>query len=315
MTTPRLSVLMPVYNTADFLPATFASLEAQALEDYEVIAIDNASNDGTHQLLEELARADSRIRVIGRERNVGPLQNARACLEHASGEFGMYLCGDDLLQPGAVRTLIDGLLERPFAGFAYGRFLSFQGDPPPRVTCRGSRTRHIASGEAFKLLTTTVNRVPFTGSVFRIALAREAGGFPTALRYSSDYHFWLRLAARANVVFISENVMYYRVHERSDTAAIMRTQKRVAPLEITLAKLAALDELPLVRKRMLAASCGWTIRKNALRALKHAALARRESPELAAEACRLAARSGDLCCWIAGSITSLALRVLRRANV
>ena len=70
---PDISILVPVYNTAKYLPACLDSVLSQSMPDFEIIVVNDASTDNSPEILAEYAAKDSRIRVINHECNKGLL--------------------------------------------------------------------------------------------------------------------------------------------------------------------------------------------------------------------------------------------------
>ena len=95
---PRVSILIPVYNEAEYLPALIARLLAVPLWEevpIEIVAVDDGSTDGSAQTLDELARLHPDvIRVIRHTRNRGKGAAIRTAIEHASGEFAVIQDSD-----------------------------------------------------------------------------------------------------------------------------------------------------------------------------------------------------------------------------
>src|SRR5579871_2870885 len=96
---PAVSVLLPVYNGERFLAAAVRSVLEQTFSDFELIAIDDGSTDGSRAILEDFARRDARVRVISRPNSgiVGALNDA---LAQARGEFAARMDADDLCLSG-----------------------------------------------------------------------------------------------------------------------------------------------------------------------------------------------------------------------
>ena len=111
-----ISVVVPVYGVRDYLTACLDSLlgseGAAQPEDpaIEVIAIDDASPDGSGDLLDERARLDSRLTVVHLASNGGPGNARNTGLTRASGEYVWFVDGDDFVPDGALRAVADRLL-------------------------------------------------------------------------------------------------------------------------------------------------------------------------------------------------------------
>lgn len=115
---PRLSVIMPSFNQAAFLPRALASLVAQDFGDWEAIAVDDGSSDDTASLLAAWARAEPRLRVLrhGHNRGLGAALNTG--LDAARGAFIAHLPSDDQYFAGHLASLIQALEAAPHARFA-----------------------------------------------------------------------------------------------------------------------------------------------------------------------------------------------------
>ena len=94
---PRISILIPCYQQARFLPEALDSVLHQDFQDLEVIASDDASSDNTFSILQDYAVRDSRIRVFRHPTNLGMVENWNFCLRQARGEAVKLMGGDDRL--------------------------------------------------------------------------------------------------------------------------------------------------------------------------------------------------------------------------
>jgi CDP-glycerol glycerophosphotransferase len=109
---PLISVIIPVYDVAAYLPQCLESVLGQG-GDVEVIAVDDASPDGCGALLDDRAAADPRLHVIHRAANGGPGAARNAGLARASGEYVWFVDADDQLAGGALAAVTAALAGRP----------------------------------------------------------------------------------------------------------------------------------------------------------------------------------------------------------
>lgn len=101
---PTVSVIIPVYNVAQYLRQCLDSVTGQTLSDIEIICVNDGSTDGSPAILEEYRGKDGRITVISREN--GGISAARNCgMEHARGKYIYFLDSDDWIDPEALETL------------------------------------------------------------------------------------------------------------------------------------------------------------------------------------------------------------------
>lgn len=106
----KFSVLVPVYNVERYLEQCVRSVLEQSYGSFELILVDDGSEDGSASMCDGFAREDSRVRVFHKP-NAGLLHTRRFALERASGEYCVTLDSDDYLEPDTLETL-----ERAIAG-------------------------------------------------------------------------------------------------------------------------------------------------------------------------------------------------------
>lgn len=106
----KISIIIPVYNTEEFLRPCLDSILSQSFADYEVLLIDDGSSDGSGSLCDAYAQKDGRILVYHKEN--GGVSSARNLgLNHAKGEWIYFVDSDDEILPGGLQTLVDGISE------------------------------------------------------------------------------------------------------------------------------------------------------------------------------------------------------------
>jgi CDP-glycerol glycerophosphotransferase len=106
---PGISVVVPVYNVAGYLPGCLDSILAWPDSELEVIAVDDASPDGSGQILDERSARDPRLRVVHLARNGGQGEARNLALGQVSGEYVWFVDGDDMLAPGALEAVTAAL--------------------------------------------------------------------------------------------------------------------------------------------------------------------------------------------------------------
>jgi len=178
----QFSVLIPVYNGANFLEEALQSIADQTLENVQTVVSDNASTDGTAQILDQW-QDRLNLRVITQEKTLPMQSHFNALLELAETEFYMLLCHDDYLaDPDALRLAQDALLEAPALAAVYCDLLYV--DPQRRRLAkrtfkRGSRFSADQAGA--DTLKTARNQFGIPIGVRRASLG--------ALRYDPKFHY------------------------------------------------------------------------------------------------------------------------------
>ena len=104
MSTPKVSVVIPVYNVETYIRECLDSAIAQTLKDIEIICVDDGSTDGCPQILDEYAQKDDRIKVIHKA-NSGYGHSMNVGLDAATGEYFAILESDDIIKPNMYEVL------------------------------------------------------------------------------------------------------------------------------------------------------------------------------------------------------------------
>lgn len=92
---PLVSVLIPTYNRKKLLIRAIESVRSQDYENIEIYVSDNASTDGTFEIMKEYMKIDNRIIYNKRDKNMGPLYNGSEAYSHLNGKYAILLCDDD----------------------------------------------------------------------------------------------------------------------------------------------------------------------------------------------------------------------------
>ena len=107
---PKVSVIIPVYNTEQFLRECLDSVVNQTLRDIEIICVDDGSTDGSLAILREYEARDKRVRVLTQQNiNAGAARNHG--LRYAEGEYLSFLDADDFFEPDMLETAFDRATE------------------------------------------------------------------------------------------------------------------------------------------------------------------------------------------------------------
>jgi len=208
----QISVLLPVRDAAPFLAGCMASLDRQTLQEFEVIAVDDGSTDGSSEALDEWAARDSRVRVIHREPE-GLVATLNAGLELCRSPFVARMDADDVSHPRRFELQMREMNELPWVGVV------------------SSFVRHFpwhAVGEGFRVYEQWLNSLMTPELIARdrfvespvahpsVLVRREvfqmAGGYEDT-EGPEDFDLWLRLI-EAGVCFskIDRYLYFWREH-------------------------------------------------------------------------------------------------------
>src|SRR5215212_4087832 len=116
----KVSVVIPCYNQAHFLPEAIESVLSQSYEEFEVLVVDDGSKDETAQVASQYVSTDPRVRVI-RQENRGLAGARNRGLAEAQGEYVVFLDSDDRLLKEALEVGVRELASHPECAFVSGR--------------------------------------------------------------------------------------------------------------------------------------------------------------------------------------------------
>jgi glycosyltransferase involved in cell wall biosynthesis len=212
-----VSVVMPVWNGAAFLPLAIDSLLAQSYPSWELVVIDDGSTDATPEVVR--GYRDDRIKYF-RQENRGQAAALNAGLDRATGEFVTTLDADDWLPVESLAARVARFGERPGADVVYGdgTYVDAQGAPLQRFT---ELMPAGGAGDVFDTLVVS----PFYGTgatvlIRRAVLLRTGQRYDEAIVWCQDWDFYIRLAAGTSWDFAPALSINYRVHEAGMTLSM-----------------------------------------------------------------------------------------------
>ena len=119
---PLVDIAIPNYQHAKYLPDCIRSLLAQSMTDFRAVVIDNASTDGSAEIVKSFAATDSRLTLIRHNKNLGRSSSYRRAVDWAQCKYFMIVCSDDIIEPGALERAVTIMERNREIGFCYGEF-------------------------------------------------------------------------------------------------------------------------------------------------------------------------------------------------
>jgi len=208
---PRISILLTCYNHLRFLPAAYQSVLDQTFGDYEILAIDDGSSDGTRAWLKE--REGGKLRCIFNEANLGTYATLNVGLNEAKGDFIAILNDDDLWAPGKLAAQAALLESNTRLGLAHtnGWFIDGEGGRHPDPAPLGFPFPHLPSGHVLANLMDH-NQIITSSVLIRREAFAKCGEFDPAFYGCGDWHMWVRIAREYEIGYVDEPLTFYRVH-------------------------------------------------------------------------------------------------------
>lgn len=201
-----VSVIVPAHSAAPFIRDAVTSALSQTYENIEVIVVDDASGDGTAQIVGEMASGDNRIRLFSHDTNLGPGTSRNKAIREARGRYLAFLDADDMWERNKLEEQLEFIKSRG-VGFSYTAYslIAVDGRPLGKVIDLNAKDR--------------VNYVDMlckksTMGCSTVVLDRDVTG-PIAmpsLRTGQDYGLWLSLLKRGLDAFcLKESLTRYRI--------------------------------------------------------------------------------------------------------
>lgn len=214
---PLISIIVPVFNGEITIRDTLESVLNQTFSDFELITIDDGSQDSTLDIISQIP--DSRIKVFSYS-NAGLAASRNRGLAQASGEYISFIDADDLWTQDKLEAQLNALIKNPQAGVAYS--WTDYIDESSQFLRRGS---HITvNGDVLEKLLL----VNFLENGSNPLIRREAfdsvGNFDESLPAAQDWDMWLRLAARYHFIAVPSPQILYRVSASSMSANVSRLE-------------------------------------------------------------------------------------------
>ena len=213
---PRVDIVVPCYNYAEYLRVCIDSLLSQADVEVRVLILDDCSSDDSPRIGEALARADSRVTFRRHQQNRGHIVTYNEGIEWVAAPYWLLISADDLLTPGALARATAVMENHPGVAMVHGRQIAFAHEPqlPPEYACPGSS---IVSGPMFieSVCASGENPVATPTVVARTSIQRLVGGYEPSLPHTADLEMWLRFASHGDIGQLAAFQAFKRGHDRN----------------------------------------------------------------------------------------------------
>lgn len=202
---PLVSVIIPAYNSARYLPEAIESVLRQTFTDLELLVIDDGSTDETAAVV---SRYPAPVRYI-RQENGGVAVARNRGIQESRGRYVAFLDADDTWYPDKLKQQVESLQKQSECRLCYSAFTVVDSSLKALYVNRSDR-----SGTALEDLLLRGNIV---GSICTVLMERslyeQEGGFDPAFSQCADWDMWIRLARHTEFLYIDTPLVTYRYHD------------------------------------------------------------------------------------------------------
>ncbi len=237
---PLVSICIPTFNAARWIRECLTSALAQTYQPIEVLVVDDASTDGTVELVQSLR--DERTRVIVNELNVGMVNNWNRCIELAHGEFVKFLLHDDVLYPDCIEQMMRLFSDHEDLGLVFSsRDLIVEGETEERATQVWLNNSTLLHTRFDSIVAVNNGRILFgqylrqgfranwIGEPSSVLVRKDCfsrlGLFNQNLYQVCDIEMWLRIMFRYDIGFLPEKLSAFRFHPDSTSAGNLKSRR------------------------------------------------------------------------------------------
>lgn len=213
---PKVSIVTPSYNQGKFIKSAIQSVLDQNYPNFEHIILDNCSNDGTVEILQQYPHL-----IWKSQPDRGQSDALNQGFRLATGDIIGWLNADDLYLPQCFNKIVESFANAPQSDIAYGdyRWIDEQGKP--------IQQRKELDFDLFILKYLHVLYIPSTTTFFKRRIFEEENFLDTSLKYSMDYEFFLRLARQKyRFIHVNSFLADFRWHRENKSVIGDRQQRK-----------------------------------------------------------------------------------------
>ena len=231
---PLVSVIIPAYNYAHYLPFTIDSVVEQTLSDWECLIIDDGSTDNTKDVAEKYTVADRRIKYFYKAN--GGLSSARNYgLQMAKGKYVIFLDADDMLEKNNLKHLSDFLENQNGNNAVFGKFIKFYDDGTSEYPWYQEYNYREGLQTDFHSRFVEKNSLPPCAPLSPLSIIKEHNlTFDESLTSYEDWDFWLNLSSYCNFYYIPGENAAARVRFHSGSMSTDNWRMEINQLKVRL---------------------------------------------------------------------------------
>lgn len=222
---PKVSVGLRSYNQKEFLREAIESILIQDYENLEIVVGEDASTDGTRDMLEKYDQKNPGLfKLIFNPKNLGWIRNGNVILEACTGKYIAWLDGDDVFLPGKIKKQVELMEKQPQCVVCYHNVEMFGPHANEGIKLYGSRTGELVPREGGEeILFHNFYILPSASMTLRDACPKWNDKMVTA----ADNLFFIEVTMNGKVCYLPEILSRYRKHPDSNTSSWTSEDRKV----------------------------------------------------------------------------------------
>jgi len=225
----KISVCIPSYNYKRYLSQAIESVLNQTYQNFELIIVDDASTDGSGELIKEYAEKNAKIKYIRNKRNIGMVKNWNKSISLAKGKYISILHADDVYSPSILEIesrILENNLE---VGMVFSANYEIDTNGVIIYFNKPFYKNAIFEGEDFvEKIIKRGNFVRFPAVMIRKRCLSEIGLFDESLNLTVDIEMWMRMGSYYKIAYINQPLALYRVHGLNESFKSLSSGKEVS---------------------------------------------------------------------------------------
>lgn len=216
--TPLVSICIPTYNRADLLVRAVSSALSQSYQNLEVIVVDNASTDNTHEVIKHFK--DKRLKFFTNEWNLGLFGNFNRCIELAQGDYIHILHSDDIIGNNFTENCIKFYTDHPSVKITTtsARIIGKNGT---KNISYSDRDLVFPAPEGLRRLLCDRGFIVSPSVMVHRDVYWDIGAYSLEYPYSSDFYQWFKITRKYDIGFVSNAWLDYHQGEHSESYRLL----------------------------------------------------------------------------------------------
>lgn len=207
-----VSVIMPTYKCGQFIGESIRSVQAQTFTNWELIIVDDCSEDGTVDVVLDFKKKDARIQLLQNAYNSGSAVSRNVAIKHAKGRWIAFLDSDDLWEPDKLEKQIKFMVENNYA-FSYHEYVEID-EQGKELGVKVSGKQHVGKFDMYACCWPGCLSVMFDASTVGLIQIND-------IKKNNDTAMWLKVIQKADCYLLKECLGKYRRRSNSITPKLL----------------------------------------------------------------------------------------------